>query len=313
MSLDITYCYPEDQGTYTCRATNALGQAVISADLGVVVIKTIDKDTIHQGAMDQIGYLEKSHARHVEEEGPVDQAPAFTCQMRDHTVTEGSSAHFEAKLVPVGDTKLKVDWFKDGQPLQASNRLSTLHDFGFVALDLKYTRPSDTGVYTCHATNALGQADLSAKLTVMSLKDGPNAETLHEDALEKIAYLEHRPAHKRAEEEEAASSPPQFVVKLQGKTNLIEGQNIHMECRIEPYPDQTLQVEWMHNGRPLPFGNRWRTSYDFGFAALDIVGAYAEDSGTYAIKATNALGTAHSELGIKVTRKCICLYSFLMP
>ena len=75
------------------------------------------------------------------------------------------------------------------------------------------------------------------------------------------------------------------------------------ECRIEPYPDSTLRVEWFHNNQPLPFGNRWRTSYDFGFAALDILGAYAEDSGTYTLRATNALGVAESNLSLKVSCK----------
>ena len=79
-------------------------------------------------------------------------------------VTEGSAAHFEAKLVPVGDPKLRVEWMKDGRPIQASNRLSTLHDFGFVALDLKYTRPDDSGVYTCRAVNQLGEAVINANL-----------------------------------------------------------------------------------------------------------------------------------------------------
>ena len=86
--------------------------------------------------------------------------------MRDSQVTEGSAAHFEAKLVPVGDPKLRVEWMKDGRPIQASNRLSTLHDFGFVALDLKYTRPDDSGVYTCRAVNQLGEAVINANLQV---------------------------------------------------------------------------------------------------------------------------------------------------
>ncbi len=50
--------------------------------------------------------------------------------------------------------------------LQASNRMSTLHDFGFVAFDLKYTRPDDTGSYTCKASNSLGEAVISANLVV---------------------------------------------------------------------------------------------------------------------------------------------------
>jgi titin len=60
-------------------------------------------------------------------------------------------------------------------------------------------------------------------------------------------------------------------------------------CRIEPYPDSSLNVEWFRNDKPLPFGNRWRTSYDFGFAALDIIGSYAEDSGRYTLRAKNIL------------------------
>ena len=38
--------------------------------------------------------------------------------MRDSQVTEGSAAHFEAKLVPVGDPRLRVEWLKDGKILE---------------------------------------------------------------------------------------------------------------------------------------------------------------------------------------------------
>lgn len=42
--------------------------------------------------------------------------------------------------------------------------------------------------------------------------------------------------------------------------------------------------------------------YDFGFCALDILQAVAEDSGTYEVRATNRVGTASSKLTIGV--KC---------
>ena len=41
------------------------------------------------------------------------------------------------------------------------------------------------------------------------------------------------------------------------------------------------QVQWLCNGKPVAQGHRFRTTYDFGFVALDILYAYAEDSGTY--------------------------------
>lgn len=41
-----------------------------------------------------------------------------------------------------------------------------MHDFGYVALNMKYVNPEDSGTYTCRATNELGQAVTSASLFV---------------------------------------------------------------------------------------------------------------------------------------------------
>lgn len=41
------------------------------------------------------------------------------------------------------------------------------------------------------------------------------------------------------------------------------------------------------NGVPVKTGHRFRKTHDFGYVALDILYAYAEDSGTYMCKATN--------------------------
>ena len=300
VSLDITHVLPEDGGQYSCRATNNLGQAVCSANLTVRANQRIVKETLHESALQQINYLESQRSKGAEEEGFTSQAPEFTAQMRDVQVVEGSPAHFEAKLVPIGDPSLRVEWLKDGKPIDASNRMSFLHDFGFVALDLKYTRPGDMGRYSIRAVNSLGQAEISANLRVLSGQGGADMESMHGEALSKIAYLERNKAKMDLNEDEATQSAPKFVAQLQGKTQLMEGQNAHLECRIDPYPDATLKVEWFHDGKPLPFGNRWRTTYDFGFAALDILGCYASDSGRYSVKATNCLGQAESSVNIVI-------------
>ena len=44
--------------------------------------------------------------------------PKFKTQIKDLMLKENDSAHFECKLVPLGDPTMKVEWFKDGQPLQ---------------------------------------------------------------------------------------------------------------------------------------------------------------------------------------------------
>lgn len=50
--------------------------------------------------------------------------------------------------------------------LISANRLTTMHDFGYVALNMKYVNPEDSGTYTCRATNELGQAVTSSSLIV---------------------------------------------------------------------------------------------------------------------------------------------------
>lgn len=47
-----------------------------------------------------------------------------------------------------------------------ANRVTTMHDFGYVALNMKYVNPEDSGTYTCRAINELGQAVTSASLIV---------------------------------------------------------------------------------------------------------------------------------------------------
>ena len=35
MALDLLYSYPEDSGTYMCKATNLVGEAVTTCNVGV--------------------------------------------------------------------------------------------------------------------------------------------------------------------------------------------------------------------------------------------------------------------------------------
>lgn len=39
-----------------------------------------------------------------------------------------------------------------------------MHDFGYVALNMKYVYPEDSGTYTCRAVNDLGEATTSSQL-----------------------------------------------------------------------------------------------------------------------------------------------------
>merc|ERR1719347_196086 len=190
------------------KSLGGLGQAICSCNLTVKATQTLQKDTLHESALQQINYLESQRSAVNQEEDSGTQAPVFTATMKDAQVMENTPAHFEAKLVPIGDAKLKVEWLKDGRPIEASNRMSPLHDFGFVALDLKYTRPSDAGRYSIRAYNHLGDTTISANLKVLSAQGGADMETMHGEALEKIAYLERNKARMELNDDEVAQTAP---------------------------------------------------------------------------------------------------------
>uniref|UniRef100_A0A146M532 Titin n=2 Tax=Lygus hesperus TaxID=30085 RepID=A0A146M532_LYGHE len=301
VALDILHCLPEDSGTYTCRAKNINGEAVTSSSLNVSSRKSIYLESQHESALSRLNQFEdRQYQRPSGPEESATQAPVFTQPMRDLRTTENQTAHFEARLIPVGDPRLKVEWLRNGVPIAASNRVSTMHDFGYVALNMKYVYAEDSGTYTCRAKNDLGEAVTSATMTVQS-KASLLTESQHEAALQKLQALEDSTKYHRTEEQEVVvNQKPNFTAKLNGPSQLVEGQSAHYECRIEPYPDPNLKVEWLHNGQPLQTGHRFRTTYDFGFAALDILTVYEEDTGEYTCRATNKLGQAVSSVNLKV-------------
>ena len=72
---------------------------------------------------------------------------------------------FQLKLVRLFKL-FYLNIFNDQLIYFIANRISTMHDFGYVALNMKYANPEDSGTYTCRAINELGQAVTSASMIV---------------------------------------------------------------------------------------------------------------------------------------------------
>lgn len=278
----------------------------------------MDLQTQNEAALEKIHMLEDSsrYHRREDEEFIVTVAPHFTCQlMGPSNLKEGQSAHYECRIEPYPDPNLKVEWLHNGKPLTTGHRFRTSNDFGFAALDILTVYPADSGEYTCRVVNRNGHAQSSVRLNVTS-KSSIIQETQHEGAMEKIHYLEDSSRyHRRTDEEQFTAEKPQFGRPLRN-ANVAEGVPIHLEGTLIPVNDPTMKVEWFCNGKPVPTGSRFRTTYDFGFVALDILDAHAEDSGTYMCKAKNAVGEAITTCAVKVTGKlknkimAIQFYSF---
>lgn len=78
-------------------------------------------DSQHEGALNRLRSLEDSsrYQRQSVQEETITQAPVFTLPIRDLRVAENQAAHFEARLIPVGDSRLKVEWLRNGVPIEA--------------------------------------------------------------------------------------------------------------------------------------------------------------------------------------------------
>lgn len=292
VSLDISSVVAEDSGIYMCRAYNLAGEAVSSTSMKVKTRSAIQGDAIAPESWQQIQLKEAAMNRVPQQlvDATPQQAPVFTTHLQSYEkLTEGQNIQLEAQVEPRADPNLRVEWFKNGLPLTTGSRIRNTFDFGLVIFQINSLREDDSGIYTCRATNLNGEA-----ISTSSIRVGDRhwllADTLHPEALPRIAQLE-EPKAAKPELPEPTFESPVFISHL-NNVECNENENVHFECNVEPSKDPTMQIQWYCNGVELKASSKFKSTYDFGFVALDIVSTYIEDSGIYTCKATNSKGTA---------------------
>lgn len=268
--LEIFNLRTEDSGTYTCVATNECGT-------------------------DQISFQLECN----EFEGG--ERPHFITQMQSMLgMKEGQSIHLESKLEPVGDPNMRVDWYRNGQPLQPSSRIKLLNDFGIVVIDISYLHSEDSGEYVCVASNKYG-----SDTTRFTVECSPSSKIVRQSILpqsmQQIHALEGHPIVGTSSQiTPTASQSPKFLSQLKELIQINEGQSAHFESQLVPINDPEMTVDWFLNGAPLKSGQRFREFNDFGVVVLDIIDCDENDSGVYECKANNSFGTD----AIRTTLKC---------
>ncbi|XP_026720112.1 neurofascin isoform X12 [Athene cunicularia] len=128
-SLEMTMARKEDQGIYTCVATNILGKAEAQVRLEVK-----DPTRIVRGPEDQV-------------------------------VKRGSMPRLHCRVKHDPTLKLTVTWLKDDAPLYIGNRMKKEDD----GLTIYGVAERDQGDYTCVASTELDKDSAKAYLTVLAV------------------------------------------------------------------------------------------------------------------------------------------------
>lgn len=84
---------------------------------------TIEQASQYPDSLQYIQQLEdySKYQRQESVEETSSQRPVFIRPLQDlGELQEGRNAHFEAQLTPVSDPTMKVEWYKDGKPITAS-------------------------------------------------------------------------------------------------------------------------------------------------------------------------------------------------
>jgi titin len=132
VALDVSQLVESDAGEYKCRAYNKHGEAFSSISLKIAGQDVLDTSSQRPEGLEKIRQLESRQARKHEEETRSFQKPVFTLPLQNIEKEENQNARFAARIIPVGDATLKVEWFKDG------NLLSKGKTVFFRKITLKY-------------------------------------------------------------------------------------------------------------------------------------------------------------------------------
>ncbi|MBN3312119.1 HMCN1 protein, partial [Atractosteus spatula] len=213
-TLEIREAEVSDTGQYVCKATNIAGQVDKNFHLNVYVPPSID------------GPKEERHLETIS--NPV----TFAC---------------DATGIPPPS----VTWLKNGRPIENSESLEMHILSGGNKLQIARSQLSDSGTYTCVASNIEGKAHKNYHLTIQV--------------------------------------PPSISgSELPSEVSVLANDTVQLVCRAEGTPLPTIQ--WLKDGKPLNTTGAGSLRISPDGSTLTIASAQTSDSGKYTCLAKNVAG-----------------------
>ena len=176
----------------------------------------------------------------------------------------------------------------DDQQLRNATRIKYTNDFGFLTLEISPCYLADAGVYKIVARNDFGEAEAVGSLKVTTdrsiILDSQLPENIQQASINKIAKIEEYQKLKFqesfSEEQKRLAQVPKFSVEYQEEI-VDEDSSVRFESTLTPTHDDTLKIEWFHNGKAIVDSSRRKTFHDFELVALEIRKVAEHDAGVY--------------------------------
>ncbi|XP_047673954.1 hemicentin-1 isoform X2 [Tachysurus fulvidraco] len=232
-TLQILNAQEADAGRYTCVATNEAGETLKNYEVKVYIPPVISKDII--------------------------QGEGFAPKEIKIKVNNTLTLECEAQAIPVPT----LHWYKDGQILKGDGRITVTPNGRIV--QIKQAQVSDTGRYTCVATNIAGEDekdfDVNIQVPPSFQKNGDSG-----------------------------------IVSTGEVKDVILNNPILLYCETNAVPPPTLT--WYKDGQPLTSSSRVLVLP--GGRVLQIPRAQTEDSGRYTCVAINEAGEDSVQYDVRV-------------
>ncbi|XP_067846589.1 hemicentin-1 isoform X2 [Heptranchias perlo] len=222
--LRLMHAAVEDSGRYSCVVTNSAGEESKTFDLDILVPPSI----VNEDKIEDVK-IKENHS------------VTLTCEVSGNPVPQ-------------------IRWVKDGQPLIEDEQHRILSSGRF--LQIVSAHVSDTGRYTCIASNTAGDKNKNFNLNVLVSPKIPGVDN--------------------------QGTPEDVTVILNSPTSLV--------CEAQSYPPAT--ITWLKDGAPFDSNKNIRILP--GGRTLQILNAQEEDSGRYTCIATNEAGETLKNYEVKV-------------
>ncbi|RUS90387.1 hypothetical protein EGW08_001882, partial [Elysia chlorotica] len=267
-TLQIHVLSTADEGTYTCQANNAHGEAETSAQLTVEEVRHRRKRMEDEEASLRFIRPLNQYDTSVKD---TNIAPEFTLPLVDQSRAVGEEVTFTVTVTcrPEPD----VTWYHGDQEVVRSSQVSFQHDKGVYRMTIIDLNVKDAGQWRCKAVNSYGEAWCSCDLKV----------------LDQVP-----PSHSR----------PRFTKELEYMT-VTQGSLVRLECSVvgEPAPE----IKWFKDRVRVDVSDRHykiRHSVEGKVTSTTLVieGSEVEDGGMYMCVAENSAGSASSEAKMRVQK-----------